>query len=272
MAQSRPTEPTPPLPSPEDFLLSVPLYKDFPYDEDDGGAFFDIEYFQGTLDCYCEGCGRHSVFRSLKRDYQKATGKYVNYLFSLRFECSRNVTHGLFFLFRAHQGNIQKIGQYPSLADLTTPDLQKYRKVLGGERFREFTRAVGLASHGVGIGAFVYLRRIFEALIEKARAAAAVLPGWNQEQFRDARMDDKIALLKAHLPPFLVENRALYGILSTGIHSLTEDACLKVFPMVKVAIELILDEELERAQRDEKVEAARKGLSALSGQLKQGER
>lgn len=133
------------------------------------------------------------------------------------------------------------------------------------------TRAAGLASHGVGIGAFVYLRRIFEAIIEKARGAAAVLPGWNEDPFRNARMDEKIALLKAHLPPFLVENRALYVILSTGIHSLTEDQCLTAFPMVKLGIELILDEELERARRDEKVAAARKGLSALGGQLKQGE-
>jgi len=271
MAQAKSVPPTPPLPSPQDFLLSVPLYKDFRYDEYEKSPLSGIEYFKGTVDCYCEGCGRHSVFRSESNDHGVPPREYVNYKFPLLFKCSRNNTHELFFVFRAHQGNIQKIGQYPSLADLATPDLQKYRKVLGDERFRELTRAVGLASHGVGIGAFVYLRRIFESLIDKAHGAAAELPGWNQEQFRDARMDEKIALLKTHLTPFLVENRALYGILSTGIHSLTEDECLKVFPMVKLGIELILDEELERARRDEKVEAARKGLSGLGGQLKQGE-
>ena len=33
---------------------------------------------------------------------------------------------------------------------------------------REFTKAIGLAANGVGIGSFVYLRRIFENLVFQA--------------------------------------------------------------------------------------------------------
>lgn len=166
---------------------------------------------------------------------------------------------------------MQKIGQYPSLADLAIPDLQKYRSLLGEESYRELSRAVGLASHGVGIGAFVYLRRIFEALIGKAHAVACHTESWNEDTYKTARIDEKIGFLRDHLPRFLVENRVLYGILSKGIHSLTEDECLNVFPVVKLGIELILDEELERVRRDQKIEAAKKGITALGNQLKQSE-
>ena len=47
-------------------------------------------------------------------------------------------------------------------------DIKKYRKILGKEKYGEFGRAVGLYTHGIGIGSYVYLRRIFENLIEEA--------------------------------------------------------------------------------------------------------
>lgn len=255
------------LPSPEEFFLSIPLYKAFALE---GQSFFALEYFKGTIDCYCEGCGRHSVFTCKQNSYQNSDTTR-NYVFVQWFTCSRVGQHKVFFIFWVHEGLLQKIGQYPSLADLATPDLQKYRKALGNERYRELTRAVGLASHGVGIGAFVYLRRIFESLIEQAHLGAKGGPEWNEDPFQAGRMDEKIAMLSAHLPPFLVENRSLYGILSKGIHTLTEDECLNAFPIVKLGIELILDEELERISRQEKVQLAKKDISVLSALIKRSE-
>ncbi|MGD9725837.1 MAG: hypothetical protein AB7R40_14025 [Nitrospiraceae bacterium] len=93
---------------------------------------------------------------------------------------------------------------------------------------------------------FVYLRRLFEALIEKARQTAAAEPGWDEAAFKNARMDEKIAILRQHLPKFLVDNRALYGIMSMGVHMLSKARCLEAFPVVRVGIELMLDERLER--------------------------
>jgi hypothetical protein len=191
---------------------------------------------------------------------------YHHHIFTLRFTCTRESQHQMYFVFLAHSKMLQKIGQHPSMADLAAPDLQKYKKVLGEERYREFVRGVGLISHGVGIGAFVYLRRVFEGLIAKARAKAAEA-GWQEADYEKARMDEKIALLKTYLPPFLVENRKLYGILSKGIHDLSEDECLEAFPVVKLGIEMILDEELERVNKEEKIKAAQKQISALGGRL-----
>jgi hypothetical protein len=255
------------LPRAAEFLLHVPLYESFRFDKRKSNPFFEIEHFKGPLDCFCPGCERHSVFNRIGEPKYSELAHTHNYVFTIPMVCSRSQGHRILFIFRSHQGVLQKIGQYPSLADLATPDLEKYRPVLGKERFRELSRAIGLAAHGVGVGAFVYLRRIFESLVEEARASAAAEEGWNQAAYEAGRMDEKIALLRAYLPPFLVENRALYGIMSVGVHTLSEQECMAAFPAVRAGIELILDDRLERQLREEKLKAASASIGALKGAL-----
>lgn len=252
----------PDLPSAKEFCLSVPLYEPFAYDNEKNNPFFALEQFEGTLDFHCPECGQHSVFTARKNNYA-TNSHYTNYIFSLQFYCSRDKAHQALFVFRAHRGILLKMGQIPSLADLALPDLRKYRPVLGEERFKELTRAIGLTTHGVGAGAFVYLRRIFESLIEEAHAEAAKEPDWDEDGYSRSRMDEKICLLKDHLPDFLVQNRSLYSILSVGVHTLSEVDCLAAFPAVRLAIELILDDLLEEQERQAKLKSAAKSLAAL---------
>jgi hypothetical protein len=76
-------------------------------------------------------------------------------------------------------------------------------------------------------------------------------------------MGDKIQQLRKNLPEFLVENRAIYGILSKGIHELSERECLAAFNAVKVGIEIILDAKLEESARRKKLEEAKRSIQAL---------
>jgi hypothetical protein len=161
-----------------------------------------------------------------------------------------------------------KIGQYPSLATLDNADLQKYKKVLENERFKEFSKGIGLASHGVGIGSFVYLRRVFEFLIEESHLQAKKEKGnWNEDEYNRSKMNDKIKLLKDYLPLFLVKNREIYGILSKGIHELNEVKCLEMFPNVRVAIEIILDEKIAAKERESKINRVSKYLKDTHSKL-----
>jgi hypothetical protein len=240
----------------------VPLYESFEYDDRKESPFFTLENFDGSLDFHCPECGQHSVF-TIQKNEPSRIFHYKNYIFKLLFQCSRNKAHEGFFVFRAHNGILQKIGQLPSLADLALPGLRKYRQVLGEDRFKELTRAIGLTTHGVGVGAFVYLRRIFESLIEEARAEASKDPGWDEDAYKRCRMDEKISLLKDHLPVFLVQNRGVYSILSVGVHTLSEKECLGAFTAVRLAIELILDELLAEHKRQAKLKSAAKSLAAL---------
>jgi hypothetical protein len=157
---------------------------------------------------------------------------------------------------------IEKIGQYPSLATIAQDETRQYRSVLKDENASEFHKAVGLAAHGVGVGSFVYLRRVFERLIRSRFDEFKVQESWDETAFNGMRMEDKINLLKDHLPEVLVANRRVYSILSLGIHELEEEACLTAFPMMRSAIIIILEddkkkrEDLARRQEMEKAIAA----------------
>lgn len=194
-----------------------------------------------------------------------------NYLFTLQFHCAREPKHVLRFIFRFHNGTLTKIGQYPSLADLATSEIEKYRKILENNDYREFSKAVGLTAHGIGIGAFVYLRRIFERLIEEAHQEAKKSDSWDDGVYSKSRMDERIALLKNFLPSFLVEHKVLYVILSKGIHELGEEECLQAFSVVKLGIELILDEKIEKQEKERKIQEASKSIHQLSASLRGSE-
>lgn len=261
------------LPNMVDFCLNVPLYKAFNFDKDyklHQEKLSEIFFFEGGhLDCFCRECNKESVFHPKGNESdQHFIVRYQNNVFEHVFSCTRDKTHKLFFLFRFHNWSITKVGQHPSLADLAAVEIKKYRKVLGNAGYAEFNRAVGLVTHGVGIGSFVYLRRIFENLIEKAHQHEMTTNVWDESSYPKARMEEKINLLKNSLPNFLVENKSLYSILSKGIHELTESECLGAFPMIKRGIELILDEKLEKLERDKKIEEASKGIGDLAKKLK----
>ena len=78
---------------------------------------------------------------------------------------------------------LQKIGQFPSLADIAIDESKTYRTVLTPEDSSQFHKAIGLAAHGVGIGSFVYLRRIFERLVISRFAEFKTVEGWADDDF-----------------------------------------------------------------------------------------
>jgi hypothetical protein len=163
---------------------------------------------------------------------------------------------------------LMKVGQYPSIADFHIQELKKYRRVLDKNKLREFSKAIGLAANGVGIGSYVYLRRIFETLIVDAKNAAISEKTITDDDYQKVRVEDRIELLADYLPNFLVENKSMYSILSLGIHELDEETCLAHFDSLRVGIEIILDEKLEEIRRKEKTEEAKKRLAEIKGRLK----
>ena len=211
---------------------------------------------------HCVECGQHSVFRA-HRSSEIFWQNVQNEIVLKRLECSRDHMHQAMFLFRVHGDTVTKIGQWPSSADIDLPDFKKYLPVLGKIRHRELVRGLGLASNGVGAGAFVYLRRVFEGLIGEAADVARKKTGWDEPTYIGARMEERIKLPADYLPEFIVQNRCLYGIMSIGVHTLTDEQCLEALPTVQLAIELILDEALERHLKQAKIDQANKSISQL---------
>lgn len=256
------------LPSSEDFYLKHALYDKIDTSFASWAEVQEMIAAIGTIDSYCPKCGEHSVFTRIAN---KSVRVYDGYEISFghafqTFQCARNNSHNLYFILylSGEDHSIQKVGQNPSVADLNMHDVKKYSSVLSKEYFNELKKAIGLAAHGVGVGSFVYLRRIFENLIEEAKVEAAKDDSFDEQAFKTARMNEKIKMLSGQLPSFLVENHQLYGILSKGVHELSEQECLDAFPAVKVGIELILDEHIVEKQRKTKIEASKKALAALA--------
>ena len=175
--------------------------------------------------------------------------------------CTRHDSHHLQFVMRFHDDTVQKWGQLPSFADITESSTKQYRGVLSQQDARELNRASGLAAHGVGIGSLVYVRRIFERIINQRFVAYKDLENWDESEFRKIRMDERIGLMKDYLPGFLVENKKMYSILSLGIHELEEAECLAFFPVAWSAIIFILDEDHRKKEELAEREAAKKAIA-----------
>ena len=275
------------IPNIETLFLEIPLYEKFDFSETDGEYIFNLIYFDEKIDGYCPICNKQSTFKGIQKkplqggygvknyaEFKQKSGYNVNVsvwtnkIHQINLVCTRDEKHLMQLSFYFVENQLFKIGQFPSIADLSMPELKKYREVLSISKYKELNRGVGLITHGIGVGAYVYLRRIFEDLIEEAHLECSKLANWDEDIYQRSRMDDKIELLKLSLPIFLVENRKLYGILSKGIHELSEEECLDYFPTVKLAVELILDEKLEQKRRNDKIELAKKSLNKIHSDIK----
>ncbi|WP_289188156.1 hypothetical protein [uncultured Bacteroides sp.] len=204
--------------------------------------------------------GKHETFKTYELILKcKRYGSFLHYL--IHVEYAKDDKDNIL--------SISKVGQYPSIADFHIGQVRKYNKILPKDKMREFTKAIGLAANGVGIGSFVYLRRIFEHLVfEALKIAKDRNTKFDIEGFNTARMNKKIQMLSGFLPDFLVENHTIYGILSKGIHELSEEECLKYFTILRESIEMILDEKLEVRQKELKKASIKQTLSQITGQLK----
>ena len=289
-----------PIPAPLEFLLAIPLYAETLFVGEQAWKIVDLLYFGGTYDSFCTKCGRDSTFQVVAPE--RSPGFTRNHareqlirnhggspefpplrpdIYRVHAKCARHNANCQDFLFfidhrlvtdeagkRHTESTIQKVGQQPSVADLHISKIKKYAPVLTESQLRELNRAIGLASHGVGVGSYVYLRRVFEALVEEAHAEAGSDNGWNEGAYMQSRMAEKIALLKNHLPLFLVEHPKMYSLLSKGVHELSEEDCLSHFETLRIGIELILDEKLERKERESKVKDAKAALAKAIGDTK----
>ena len=270
----------------EEWLLDRPLYSPIELGDDVNRAVKSILEYSKTIDVFCPGCRQGATFspvvsaetkektseeerlvriRHAGGNTQPLAVWHLPY-FSKKLICTRN-HHHIDFYFVIKGKSLIKIGQYPSLADIAIGDTSQFDKALGERRLHELNKAIGLAAHGVGIGSYVYLRRVFESLIEEAHSKAISASGWNEEEYEKSRMKERTTLLKGFLPEFIVQHPEMYSILSLGVHELTEDECLKYFEALKSAILVIAEDRLHKIQQEKRLKTASQAISDIAGNL-----
>lgn len=251
-----------PYPGHADFLLNTPLYAKFARPTPD--ELRELFFSGVKVDGHCPGCGRETTFTSTNTMTQWGNG-YPGRFGTASLSCARVSTHVINIWVGLTKWFVEKVGQDPSHADIANDQSKPYRSVLSKADAAEFHMATGLAAHGVGIGSFVYLRRIFERLIWQRFDEFEVTESWDRADFTKLPMGEKVALMKNHLPDFLVENFRLYSIMSLGVHELSEEQCIAFFPILRESTLTILDEDKRKKAELERRASLKKAIQNFEG-------
>lgn len=251
-------------------LFSVPLYVEQTLPPDMKLKGILSGNYSAKVDGHCLSCGKETTYAITRTEgldgmQEPARISFIEKKFGYKYlegVCSRHAHHTISFWFLLKKNSVMKVGQLPSLADIANDEASNYRKVLTKEDANELHKAIGLAAHGVGIGSFVYLRRIFERLISRRFEEFKEIEGWSVDAFAKLRMNEKVTFLADHLPPFLVENSKLYSILSAGLHELSDDTCLRAFEPIKLSLKIILEED---KKKQEELELRKLAAAAIQG-------
>lgn len=279
----------PPEPITE-LLKDKPLYSPVKINEEDVDWIYHLKEKEIHLDGFCPACRKISTFRSsaspksqrpevprptsgptpskdMEYNSLVAFAKPESRVFQRVLKCTRNPDHVMSFSFLitldvGNQDQLLKIGQYPSPVDLKQLHDEKYEKIieeiLEPKKSEEYKKAIIAHAHGFGIGAFVYLRRIFESLIYDAyETHKDQLDEGDKKDFKRGGMEKKIKALESFLPKIVSNNKHLYSVLSKGVHELDKSECSDHFEVVKEMMELILDKvynQLKEAEKKNKLE------------------
>ena len=242
------------------FIVQDGLYRWLDLSTDEGKIIDNMignEIFF-TFDLYCPTC-------KMVTPYQIRTAAVTNRSIATRYQtdtlrkpvvvlnavCLR-VQHLMAVVLYQQKGRLIKIGQYPSLADIAFGELSKLDRSLEPLDRKELGRALGLFAHDAPLGAFVYLRRVFERMIARAYVRHVAEGGDEVQNFEGLKMDQRLKVVRGQLPRKVAQNSNVFGVLSKGIHELSDEEGRDLFPLVKTVIfQMLGDEERDRLAKEQ---------------------
>ena len=266
----------------ENILQNEPPYKKFEFDI----AWYSklINISEISISAFCDNCDEERIFTTnIYDDMRNTIGKDVirlqggtpmlttkkqslsdrlqgkSYLLGIEMRCAKcGELH--YFSLVLMENTVIKIGQYPSYASSEVKDVKKYKNLIS-KYYPELTRSISAYSQGMGVAAFVYLRRILEHLVEKKFTGEKTLK-FTEKLYE---VEKKEQIIPDELEP--IKNQ-IYSILSKGVHQYEENECLELYLAVKFVIERMLDIELEKKANHNKANLA---ISAIKSKLKEDE-
>lgn len=267
------TEAEPSIPFAE-FLESVPPAQmrsvgdvvERKYSPGSGNSYYEITTPEILLHCPDDICNGPRIFRFKDGDrvLRGTQNKALTYLTYVCSNCRR--TTKVFSLYVSNadtdddtSGSCYKFGEHPSYGP---PTPNRLLKLFGKDR-EIFLKGRQCENHGLGIGAFVYYRRVVEnhkdqILDEIIKVAEKIAPE-TVEQLKSAKKENQfskaIESVKDAIPQALLINgqnplTLLHSALSEGLHALTDAECLELAHDVRVVLSE-LAERLGQALKDE---------------------
>lgn len=159
---------------------------------------------------------------------------YIEYFFT----CTNNDSHKYLMMISVELNNgefiVRKIGQNPSMLTVKGFDFDKYRNFLKKiNAYNDYKKADLSNADHFFVGAFAYLRRIFEKMINYYLGETILT---------DERMETKIDAVKNKFDPRVQKFlKNLYQILSISIHELDEDESKEYYIYLKAIIDMQLE-------------------------------
>ena len=225
---------------------------------------YNLEITKG----YQTDCGKISLSNSrimgAQPPYEKnkiLNNKIWYYLYS--FTCTNNNSHNYTMLisieFNDGQITVIKVGQNPSMLSVKGFDFDKYKKQLDElSAYEDYKKADLSNADHFYVGAYAYLRRIFEKMIKKYLG---------DNKTKDDHIDTKIDAVKDRFDPRVQKLlKSLYGILSISIHELDEEQSKKYYIYLKT----IIDMQLEYVKTEADKEQQSKSLESIINKISTG--
>lgn len=187
------------------------------------------------------------------------------FYFEYLFKCTNEPDYHKYkmFVLVAKKGNIfsiTKIGQYPSMIDIHGFDFDQYKKQLKTfDSYNDFKRAELCISDGFSAGAYTYLRRVFEKMLNKYCIGATL---------EDNHTETKIKACKSSFDPRVHKLLPrLYKILSKGIHELDDDESQDYYEYLRIIIVMQLEFVKENDNKEAQTEMLDKKLNEIISKI-----
>ncbi|MDI7226907.1 hypothetical protein QMM92_19730 [Leptospira santarosai] len=215
------------------------------------------------LHCSSEACNGMRFFRCTNNYILKENEERTLFL---TYQCSNcQKSPKLFSLFliaqESQKGKAYKFGELPLYG---SPTPSKLIKLIGPDR-EVFLKGRQCENQGLGIGAFIYYRRVVEnqknrILTEIKKVAQKT--GLRSEKYaifddaiKETQFSRAIDLVKDALPEsLLIDGRdplkLLHGALSEGVHNHEDEECLEIAHSIRIVL-AELSERISIALKDE---------------------
>ena len=184
---------------------------------------------------------------------------YIHYFFS----CTNNDSHNYHMIISVELNDgrfiVRKVGQNPSILTIKGFDFDKYKKELKKiNAYNDYKKADLCNAEHFYVGAYAYLRRILEKMINRYLTGLEI---------KDGHMNTKIDATKDKFDPRIQKMlKNLYGILSVSIHELDEEKSKEYYEYLKA----IIDIQLEYEKTEDEKENQTKSLEATLNKIKAG--
>lgn len=235
-----------------------------------------------TIDLYCPLCKENKTFIYSKSEYINGLGQlpypsedgfgtaYTGAIRFLNYECPSCGKKLVYGFYHNGKASVTKITQYPSLFDVSRDELKKYQKndLIDKVSFSQLYKAETCASSGYYVAAYTYMRRVYETMLLSVFKQYEQEIGITEDNFRKLRSDEKLKSIKNYLAIDDEIYIPLYGLLSAGIHAMTEEQCCEDYTVLKPILLEILAEQKAKKEKAAKRKELKELFAKRKGEMK----